>query len=90
MATCGAWNGSRFTGLFSTVVHRFPQIFWANSLDAVRENIYLARQIEPEAKKTYRFDLESEASRFRISEATGKLKDFPIQRRTRDGLTAVA
>jgi len=52
MATCGAWNGSPFTGLFSTVVHRFPQIFWANSLDAVRENIYLARQIEPEAKKT--------------------------------------
>ena len=38
------------TRLFSTVVHRFAQVFCEKSIDAGNEKPYLARQIEPEAK----------------------------------------
>ena len=36
--------------LFSTFIHSFAQGFCENSIDAKNQNIYLPRQIEPEAK----------------------------------------
>ena len=36
---------------FSTFVHNFAQIFRKTPLDAVSQCIYLAHQIEPEAKQ---------------------------------------
>jgi hypothetical protein len=37
-------------GLFSTGVHSFAQIFCGKLIDAVSHKVYLARQIEPEAR----------------------------------------
>jgi hypothetical protein len=37
-------------GLFSTGFHSFAQIFCRKPIDAASQKIYLARQIEPEAR----------------------------------------
>ena len=36
---------------FSTVIHSFAQSFGENSIDGANQNLYLPRQIEPEAQR---------------------------------------
>jgi hypothetical protein len=47
-ARSGRWRTG--WGYFSTGVHSFAQIFCGKLIDGVRHKIYLARQIEPEAR----------------------------------------
>ncbi len=47
---------------FCTCVHRFAQSLQQNSIDVVKENEYLARQIEPGSLRTLRVSFEGAAA----------------------------
>jgi hypothetical protein len=76
---------------FSTRIHSFAQIFSEIYIDATTCTVYLAHQIEPEAKK---LNGSVQTPRFLTDIATlkgiGKFEDFPKQRGVSKRLTALA
>jgi len=47
---------------FCTTIHSFAQSFRQNLIDALRQNFYLAHQIEPRSLRTLRLSFEDVAA----------------------------